>query len=172
MSGIKSIKCNKKRGRPDRSKMFFLLLLFNGFIFFSYGQFIVSPIQNFNFGTIYQGTLGGTVAVSGAGIRTVTGTVIPMNSATPTTQAIFEIETNVGNIVSITAGPDVNLTNGTGGTMVLHLGVVTPVSPFITNAISPLRTRINVGGTLIVGTPAVSTPGNYTGTFTIILNHQ
>ena len=132
----------------------------------------VYAVQNLHFGTIYQGGAGGTVAVSPAGTRTVTGDVVAISRGSVASPAILEVVAPAGTLVTIQNGPDVQLTGSNGGTMTLHLGASSPVSPFTITIPPPGRTQINIGGTLTVGSTNTSKAGNYSGTFSIIFFQQ
>ena len=136
------------------------------------GRISVYNIQNLNFGAIYQGSGGGTVAVSPSGIRSVTGGVVAINQGGAVFPAVFEVEAPAGTIVTIQNGPDATLAGSNGGTMTLRLGASVPVSPVTTVITPPGRTQISIGGTLTVGNPVTSKPGNYSGTFSIIFFQQ
>lgn len=148
---------------------FCLLLLLSSFTASS--QITVYPIQNFNFGSFYQGNSGGTVDVSAAGSRSATGDIILINTSVSGSQAIFEIETPAGTVISIST-PDATLTGSNGGSLTLHVSNTDPGSPFNITAVPPDRTRLQIGGTLVVGTRAASPPGAYQGTFSITFNNQ
>jgi hypothetical protein len=130
------------------------------------------PIQDFNFGTFYQGLAGGTISISSTGSRTTTGDIIVLNSWAGNTQAMFDIEAPAGSTISILNGPDVTLAGSNGGTVTLHLAGTDLGSSFITSAAPPARTRINLAGQLIIGNQVVSPPGAYQGTFTLIFNQE
>lgn len=132
----------------------------------------VYTIQNLRFGAFTQGAIGGTVVISPAGARTVTGDVIQLNMGILYSEAIFEVEGIVGSVVSINNGPNATLTGSNGGSMSMSIGSSSPLSPFMITVQPPGRTQINVGGTLNVGSPAANPPGTYTGTFYITFNRE
>ncbi len=132
----------------------------------------VYSVQNLNFGSVSQGSAGGTVTVTPTGIRSVTGTVLAINQGSAVFPAIFEVEAPAGVIVTFQNGPDATLAGSNGGTMTLRLGTSNPVSPFTSTVAPPGRTQVSIGGTLTVGNAATSRPGNYTGTFYIIFFQQ
>ena len=136
------------------------------------GALAVYNVQNLSFGAFTHGGSGGTVVISPAGIRSVTGGVTALNFGVVYYQAVFELEAAGGAIVSITNGPNATLTGSNGGTMSLKLGASSPGSPFINNTASPGRTQVNIGGTLTVGNSAANPPGTYSGTFYIIFNQE
>lgn len=146
-----------------------LLLLLSSFSASS--QITVTSVQNFNFGSFYQGNSGGTVDVSATGSRTATGDIILMNTVVSGSQAIFEIEAPAGTIISLSC-PDATLTGSNGGSLTLHFSNTDPGSPFNTTAVAPDRTRVQMGGTLTVGSRVTSPPGTYQGTFSITFNHE
>lgn len=132
----------------------------------------VNVVQNMSFGALYQGGSGGTITVSNAGVRTVTGTVVGINLGVSYYQAMFDVTCLLFTNVLITNGPNATLTGSNGGTMSLTIGPSNPASPFV-GSIGVLRvTRINIGGTLTVGTPAACPPGIYSGNFFITFNNQ
>ena len=58
---------------------------------------------------------------------------------------------NPGTVISILNGPNVILPGSNGGSITLSIGTSDPVSPFVTTAIPPLPTYLNVGGTITIG---------------------
>ncbi|WP_169306819.1 DUF4402 domain-containing protein [Pedobacter polaris] len=127
----------------------------------------VNPAQGLNFGAFYQNGSGGSVIIYPNGSRSTTGSVIQTSQGFSFSPAIFEVDAEPGTVVTISNGPDVNLTGSNGGTMVLQIGSSDPVSPFVTTAASPGRTQVRIGGTLTVGSPLANPPGNYSGTFSV-----
>jgi len=148
------------------------LFLFNGSLV-NAQILAVNTIQNLSFGTFSQGAIGGTISVSNTGVAATTGTVVSLtfggiNDVLP---AIFEVEAPVGTVVSVSNGPDANLTGNNGGTMILHLGSSNPMTPFAV-ANQTGRTYINIGGTLTIGNQSSTPPGAYSGTFYITINNE
>ncbi|MDB5021554.1 MAG: hypothetical protein JWQ28_2681 [Pedobacter sp.] len=154
---------------------FLVLFLVNGLL--ATGQVsAVNTLQNLSFGTFSQGVSGGTITVSNTGSITSTGTVFPLtfgssNSGSDVSQAIFEVEAVAGTVISISNGPDVNLTGSNGGTMILHLGASDPRTPLAVVSETG-RTSVSLGGTLTIGNAASTPPGAYTGTFYITFNNE
>lgn len=129
-------------------------------------------VQNLKFGAFTQGGSGGTVRIETNGSRSVTGSIIGLNLGQVYFQAIIDIESAPGSLISITNGPDVVLSGSNGGTITLHIGVSDPASPFGTNTMPPGRTPVNIGGIITVGNPAASPPGVYSGTFIVTFNQE
>jgi hypothetical protein len=136
------------------------------------GAITIYTVQNMSFGAFSPGTLGGTIVVSNAGSRSVTGDVIGLNFGILYFQAIFDIDAPQGSIISILNGPNATLTGSNGGTMSVKIGNSAPASPFSTVVAQPLRTQVNVGGTLTVGTAAACPPGTYSGTIYLTFNQE
>lgn len=132
----------------------------------------VYTIQNLSFGAFSHGNSGGTITLSSDGTRSTTGDVIALNLGVQYNQAIFEVESPAGTIISILNGPDATLTGSNGGSMLLHIGSSNPVSPFNNTVAPPGRTQINIGGTLTVGGAATAPPGTYTGIIYITFNQD
>ena len=127
----------------------------------------VNPAQGLNFGAFYQGGSGGTVIVYPNGSRTTTGSIIQTSQGFSFSPAIFEVDAEPGTLITILNGPDVTLTGSNGGTINLIIGESDPQGPFIATATSPARTTVKIGGTLTIGSPLASPPGNYNGTFSV-----
>jgi len=127
----------------------------------------VNPAQGLNFGSFTQGVSGGSVIIYPSGVRSVTGDILQLSSGVPFSPAIFEVEANVGTVVSILNGPNIQLNGSNGGTMLLQLGNSSTGSPFITNIAPPGRTEVRIGGTLYVGNPLANPGGDYSGTFMV-----
>jgi len=128
--------------------------------------------QNISFGGFAQGSFGGTVTVSSSGIRSSTGDIILLNLGFTYGPAVFEADANPGTIISLSLGPDVELTGSNGGSLMLHLEDPSPGFSFVTSVTPPTTTQISVGGTLTVGSSAANPPGAYNGSFFIIVNQE
>jgi len=135
-------------------------------------QLNITTVQNFNFGSFYQGNSGGTIHISATGQRLATGDIILINNDFNSTQAIFEIEAPAGTIITLLNGPDATLAGSNGGTMLLHAGVADPESPLIINSIPPARSSVSIAAALTVGNRQNSPPGSYQGSFSVIINQQ
>ena len=138
----------------------------------AWSQMLVYPVQSFNFGSFYQGMDGGTVDISAQGSRSATGGIVLINSGASYSQAIFEIDAAEGSIISVLIGPDIILSGSNGGSMTLRLSNSDPVSPFVTTAVSPARTVVRIGASLIIGNSSASPPGNYSGSFSITFHQE
>jgi len=136
------------------------------------GAITVYLVQNMSFGAFSNGASGGTVIISTNGARSVTGNVIPLNMGVQYFQAIFDVDSPIGSIISILNGSDAVLTGSNGGSMTMHIGGSDPPSPFIIIVNQPVRTPVNIGGTLTVGNTAANPPGTYNGTFYITFNQE
>ena len=132
----------------------------------------VNPAQGLIFGAFFQGISGGTVILFPDGSRTVTGSLVQANLGYPFSPAIFEVDANVGTMVSIMNGPDVTLSGSNGGTISLHIGAASTGSSFITSVASPSRTQVRIGGTLTVGNKLANPSGDYSGTFSVTFIQQ
>ncbi|MBK7710439.1 MAG: DUF4402 domain-containing protein [Bacteroidales bacterium] len=127
----------------------------------------VTVAQNLGFGAFAHGPTGGTVTIDPAGSRSGSVDIILLNLGYTYSAAVYRLVANAGTVVSVLNGSDITLTGSNGGTMVLHIGASTPVSPFVINTIPPNYTVLNLGGTLTVGNSAQNPPGAYTGLFYI-----
>ena len=129
---------------------------------------VVTPMPpGLGFGAFTQGAAGGSVTINSGGSRSSTGDVILLGLGIPFSAATFRLVANRGTVISILNGPDVSLSGSGGGSMILHLGNTSPLSPFVITSIPPAYTVMNIGGTLTVGTPVSNPPGSYSGTFNI-----
>ncbi len=136
------------------------------------GGLYVYTVQNMSFGAFARGNNGGTVIISNAGFRTVTGDIVPLSLGVQYFNAIFDIESPPGNIINILNGPAAVLNGSNGGTITLNIGSSDPFSPFVSNVAPPNRTQVNVGGTLVIGNLSSSPPGTYSGVFYITFNQE
>jgi hypothetical protein len=136
------------------------------------GALSIYTIQNMAFGAFAHGNTGGSVTVESDGTRSATGDVILLNLGISYYNAIFEIESPSGTLITIVNGPDATLTGSNGGSMSLHIGSSNPASPFNNTVGPPQRTQVNIGGTLTVNGSGGSPPGLYTGTVYITFNQQ
>lgn len=127
-----------------------------------------NPAYGLRFGGIYLSSTGGTLTILPDNSRSSTGGVMPASlSGFPYGAASFDILANPGTIISIVNGPDVNLTGSGGGSLSLHIGTSSPVSPFITTVAPPGYTTVTIGGILTVGSPAANPVGSYSGSFVV-----
>jgi Domain of unknown function (DUF4402) len=161
---------------PERIlRVVVMSLFFYGILPVAFGQeapprpitVYVNPAQGLIFGAFTQGVTGGTVIIYPNGVRSTTGDILQLPSGIPFSPAIFEVEANVGTVVSIINGPDVQLSGSNGGSMMLQLGGSSTGSPFITTIPPPGRTEVRIGGTLFVGSPLANPGGEYSGTFMV-----
>jgi hypothetical protein len=125
----------------------------------------VTVSQNLSFGAFTTGVTGGTVTIDFAGTRGSTGDIILLNLGYAVFAAGYRLVGNPGTVVSILNGADVPLAGSNGGSMLLHIGVSNPASPFVINTTPPNYTVMSVGATLTVGNAAANPPGSYTGSF-------
>lgn len=132
----------------------------------------VSTYQHLSFGAFINSSSGGTVTIGADGSRSVTGDIIPVFQGMQYHPAIFEVEANPGVLITALAGPQVNLSGSNGGSLVLTIGSMLPLSPFVNTTERPFTTQIMVGGTLQVGTTLASPPGEYTGEFFVTFIQQ
>lgn len=129
-------------------------------------QLQVYGIQQLSFGSFTTGTSGGTVIISPEGFRSSTGSVILMGGNF--NQAIFEVKLIPGRLVQIVLGPQTQLTRvGGGGSMSMEVGPTDRGNSFVTTGGHPFINRVNVGGTLTVGSTATNPAGNYEGQFSV-----
>ncbi len=136
------------------------------------GAIYVYTYQNLKFGAFTQGTSGGTVGIATDGSRSVTGTVLALNLGITYFQAVFNVQSPTGSLISITNGSDATLTGSNGGSITLHIGSSDPGSPFSTSIPPPGVTTVSIGGTLTVGNSSAAPPGAYSGTFSITFNQE
>ena len=123
--------------------------------------------QSLSFGAFYHGPVGGTMTINPDGSRSATGDVILLNLGYLFSTALYEVVANPETVISLLNGPDVTLPGSNGGSLTLHIGNSNPASPFVTTAVPPASTPLNVGGTLTVSNPGANPPGSYSGTFDI-----
>jgi hypothetical protein len=128
----------------------------------------VTVNQHLALGAFSHGLSGGTVIVDPAGSRTSTGDVILLNLGFTVNAASYRLVANQGTLINIMNGPNILLTGSSGGTMELHLGDTSPISPFVINTVPPNYTIMYLGATLSVGSAGANPPGAYSGTFEII----
>ena len=127
-----------------------------------------SPANGLVFGSFFQGVSGGTLIISADGSRSASGDIIQADLGVPFSPAVFEIDANVGTLVSILNGPDATLSGSNGGSVSLHIGSASTGTPFITTVAPPGRTQVRIGGTLTVGSAMANPAGDYSGTFSVI----
>lgn len=130
---------------------------------------IYPTAQTLSFGAFYHGTLGGSVIIDPSGARTSTGDVVLLGLGYTYSAAMFEVHAHPGTIISILKGPDVALAGSPAGSMNLRIGSSNPASTFVSNVQFNVGIPLYVGGILTVGNTFANPPGNYTGTFEIIV---
>ena len=125
-------------------------------------------INNLSFGTLSQGSGGGTVTVYPSGTRTSTGDIILLNYGDMAHPAIFELDGNPGTIVHLLAGSFTTLNGNQGGSLSMTYGDSDPVTPFILPILNNGVLLIYLGGVLTVGSPLANPPGVYNGSFDVM----
>jgi hypothetical protein len=141
------------------------------------GQLIPAPtigitkVQDISFGFFTQRGTEGTISVSSLGLRTATGGVIPLNLGGSVQSAAFNVSAPLGTIITLLLPSDVKLSGSAGGEISLRVHDTLPISPFVTTQTSG-NTQVKIGGTLTIKSLQQNPPGNYSGTFTVILVNQ
>jgi len=154
----------------------FIHLLFLCFIFTApslvQAQIVsVQTVQNIRFGTLAQRGTGGTVIMDPSGSVGTTGSVFHLGGS-QFYPAIFDVEAGEGTIVSYVSGTETTIVGSNGGSITFRLGSSSPTNPFVVNTVPPAKTRVTVGGTLVIGDQVSSPPGSYSGTFPITFNNE
>jgi|WetSurMetagenome_2_1015567.scaffolds.fasta_scaffold21009_2 hypothetical protein len=132
----------------------------------------VSTSQILNFGAFYIGSSGGTVIIDPGGSRSSTGDIVLLDMGIPFSSALYEVDGNVGTIVSISKGSNAILTGSNGGTLTLQIGDILPSDSFVISVSLPALTQVTIGGILIVGSQLSTPAGSYSGTFDVIFNQE
>ncbi len=127
----------------------------------------VTVKQEINFGAFTQGPSGGIISLTPEGLRTASGSVVPLNLGATYLPLIVEIEGPKGAIVSMLAEETILLTGNNGGTMKLKIRSTIPAIPFMITDDAPVKNILKIGADLIVGNLTESPPGNYSGTLNI-----
>lgn len=127
-----------------------------------------SLIQDLSFGTFCIGNTGGIITIPAEGSRSTTGDIILIPSS-PGSPAILSVMVDNSSYITITTGSVVNLTNGSGNSMTLHINDFYPASPFVSTI---GQNNIKIGGALTVGSRTSTPAGNYAGSFEVIFNEQ
>jgi len=137
---------------------------------------IIRPITVSNGGTLAFGTLvrgAGTAVVSTAGVRTVTGAVVALASTTPSA-ASFTVGGEGGQLVTVSVGALTlaNLTSGSpSDNLPVTLAATNTGSQTLSGALNTAGSlTVAVGGTVIL--TATTTPGAYSGSFTVTAAYQ
>jgi hypothetical protein len=129
----------------------------------------VSTFQHLSFGTFIQAGNSGTLTVTPEGGRTCDGSIIIPTMFSIVTPALFDIEALPGTLITISKGPDSQLTSSNGGSLTLKIGELSTGNPFI---VRTLHTEVFIGGTLVVGPMSANPAGDYGGTFQITFIQQ
>jgi hypothetical protein len=129
----------------------------------------ITKTADLKFGTVVRpGTGSGSVVVSAAGARSVTGGVVGLTSGDAPAAAAFSVAGEGGQSVSITIPATFSMANGTDTLVVTTSNSLTgsAASQTLSNALGSAGSlAFSVGGS----TPIASTTatGAYTGTFTV-----
>jgi hypothetical protein len=150
-------------------------LLMIGLFFYLIASYKVSAqcvvkVQDLSFGTIIPFGSGGTIIVSPDYIVSKTGDIILTGSAVP---AIFEIDIKRGENLQLSYPKKATLNGEHGGVLNLVFSdSYTNKKGIMPNCMS--STRINLGGTLTIGSSTKTPVGHYSGNFQlcIIVNHN
>ncbi len=129
----------------------------------------ITKTADLKFGTVVRPATGsGTVAVSAAGARAVSGGVVGLNSGDTPAAAAFSVAGEGGQAVSVTIPASFSMANGTDTLTVTTSASLTgsASSQVLSNALGSAGSlAFTVGGSVPV---ASTTPtGAYSGTFTV-----
>ncbi len=118
------------------------------------------------FGTVSAGTTAGTVVMSTAGARSVTGGAVLSSTATGNAAA-FNLTGNANSTYAITLPTSTTLA-GPGTSMTLNTFTSNPSTTGTFNGSG--SATLAVGGTLSIG--ANQTAGSYTGSFSVTVDYN
>ncbi|MFA4940721.1 DUF4402 domain-containing protein [Brevundimonas sp.] len=129
----------------------------------------ITKTADLKFGTVVRpGTGSGTVVVSAAGARSVTGGVVGLTSGDTPAAAAFSVAGEGGQSVSVTIPATFSMANGSDTLTVTTSNSLTgsAASQTLSNALGSAGSlAFSVGGSVPVG--STTTTGAYTGTFTV-----
>lgn len=129
----------------------------------------VTKNADLKFGTVVRPTTGaGTVTVSAAGARSVTGGVVGLSSGDTPQAAQFTIDGEGGQSISVTVPGTFSIANGTDTLTVTTSNNLagSAASQTLSNALGSAGSlSFKVGGSVPVGSTAPT--GLYSGTFTV-----
>lgn len=129
----------------------------------------ITKTADLKFGTVVRpGTGSGTVVVSAAGARSVTGGVVGLASGDTPAAAAFSVAGEGGQSVSVTIPATFSMANGSDTLTVTTSNSLTgsAASQTLSNALGSAGSlAFSVGGSVPVG--STTTTGAYTGTFTV-----
>lgn len=137
------------------------------------------PVDDLTFGSLLSGPTAGTVTIAPDGARTATGGATPIGGGfTPARFAGMGTYNQIVNI-SMVATP-INITR-VGGTQTMQVRTFTIGSTPTTQVLTTTPRSFRIGSTTGVFVFAVGAqlvvaanqmPGNYQGTYTLVLNYQ
>jgi hypothetical protein len=153
-----------------RCRQALLLVLALGAVSQSWAALNIVSTQGLTFGKFAAGT-GGTVTISTNGARSRTGNVILLASDTGTAAAFTVSDTDPANatltyVITLPANDTVTISSG-GNSMAVNSFVSNPSG---SGMLSGGSQSVTVGATLTVG--ANQPAGNYTGSFSVIVDYQ
>jgi hypothetical protein len=129
----------------------------------------ITKNADLKFGTVVRPSTGsGTVIVSAAGARTVTGSVVGLNSGDTPQAAQFTVDGEGGQSVSVTIPATFSIANGADSLTVTTSNNLTgsAAAQTLSNALGSAGSLVfKVGGTVPVA--STTTTGLYTGSFTV-----
>ncbi len=171
---------NNKIFNPLLRKLLLPFLLFSGMILLTEKAFAqedpptpivvtVSILQHLSFGTFIQNGVSGTVTVTPQGSRMASGSIILPTFFSVVTPSLFEVASKPGTLITISNGPDTQLSGSNGGFLTLHVGEASTGATFIT---STNNTQVFIGGTLLVNSVLANPPGEYSGIFQVTFIQQ
>lgn len=132
-------------------------------------QLTIGNLRALDFGRFVAGS-GGAITISPTGLRSRTGAVVLLNSPS-TGQAMFSVgrsgsEEGKAIVISLPPNGSTLLSSGSAS-MAVNAFVLEPASLV---SIPAGGATLSVGATLVVAPDQA--PGNYTGTFSLIVNYQ
>jgi len=129
----------------------------------------ITKTADLKFGTVVRpGTGSGSVAVSAAGARSVTGGVVGLSSGDTPAAAAFTVAGEGGQSVSVTIPATFSMANGSDTLTVTTTNSLTgsAATQTLSNALGSAGSlAFNVGGSVPVASTTAT--GAYTGTFTV-----
>lgn len=159
--------------KPKKKINAFLLLflaLISGFAFSTSAQIDISVVRDLGFGDFYPSSAGGWIEIDESGSLTSSG-VIHLGGYTSAAEFTLWSRGSSRMIFVSTFPPEIQLTRtGGGGSMTLEPGPVVPSQ--YEHPKGNYAKTVRVGGRLTVGSIAANPPGQYSGTFELIIHNQ
>lgn len=128
----------------------------------------IIKLSELSFGAFYPGQYGGTIEINADGMRSTSGSVVPLYSGLNPGAAVFEIKCPSNTLIHVLVDPQIELTDGQGNTLICE-PMLTEADHFVSPDNAENGFLYQVGARLTLPNAPIASSGNFSGKINIFI---